>query len=311
MATATAPAPQKQQHESQQSQRTVRIPPGRGIKVEEAITINLKPQEIYQFWRNFENLPRFMYNLDSVRTLDANRSHWVARGPLGVRFEWDAEVMTDYPNEVIGWQSLEGSSVDTAGSVHFSPAPGGSGTEVHVSLQYVPPAGKVGAALAELIGQAPEHEIREDLRRLKRMLETGEIPTTQGQPHGRRVSPTWQATGKALGWFGIGLGLAEILMPDTLGELVGLPEGHRNLLPFFGLREIASGLGILSQRRPASWLWSRVAGDGMDMAFLASALLCKRAQTDRVMTALMAVAGVTALDVLCSQKMTLLPDMPA
>jgi uncharacterized membrane protein len=158
------------------------VPAGHGFKVERAITINRPPEAIYRFWRDFANLGRFMRHLESVRTTGGNRSHWVARGPLGYRVEWDAEIHNERPNELIAWRSLEGSEVDTAGSVHFKPAPAGRGTDVLVSLKYDPPAGKAGARLAELFGEAPAQTIWEDLRQLKQFLETVEIATTRGQP---------------------------------------------------------------------------------------------------------------------------------
>jgi uncharacterized membrane protein len=126
-----------------------------------------------------------MNHLESVRVCDEKRSHWVAKGPLGVRVEWDAEIITERPNELIGWRSLPGSEVDTAGSVHFTPAPGGRGTEVRVVLKYDPPGGKVGATLAKLFGRSGSQEIQEDLRHFKEIMEAGEVPTTQGQPSGR------------------------------------------------------------------------------------------------------------------------------
>jgi uncharacterized membrane protein len=158
------------------------IPAGEGVKVEESVTIQKPAAELYRFWRDLNNLGRFMEHLETVRA-EGNRSHWVACGPLGYRAEWDAEIITDRPNELIGWRSLPGSAVDTAGSVHFSELPG-RGTEVRVILKYDPPAGRLGAAVARLFGQSPQAQIREDLRRLKQYMETGEIPTTAGQPRG-------------------------------------------------------------------------------------------------------------------------------
>jgi uncharacterized membrane protein len=158
---------------------------GHGVKVEKAITIDKPPEELYRFWRNFENLPRVMTHLRSVQGKEGNRSHWVAKAPLGMSIEWDAEIHNEKPNELIAWRSLEGSEVDTAGSVHFTRAPGGRGTEIHVTLKYDPPTGKIGAAVAKLFGQEPGQQIQEDLRRFKQVMEAGEIPTTEGQPTGR------------------------------------------------------------------------------------------------------------------------------
>jgi uncharacterized membrane protein len=159
---------------------------GHGTKVEHAITVNKSAAEVYRFWRDFENLPRFMTHLIDVDTTTDGRSRWVAKGPLGLKLEWDAEIVTDTPNQVIGWKSLDGADVDTAGSVHFNELPNGRGTEVRVTLKYDPPAGKVGTAIAKLVGQSPEAQIKADMRRFKQIMEAGEIASTTGQPHGRR-----------------------------------------------------------------------------------------------------------------------------
>lgn len=159
---------------------------GHGSKVEHAVTVNKPAAEVYKFWRDFENLPKFMTHLMDVDTTTDNTSHWIARGPLGITFEWDAQILTDKPGEVIAWKSLDGADVDTAGSVHFTQLAHGRGTEVRVVLKYDPPGGKVGTALAKLVGQSPEAQIKVDMRRFKRIMETGEIPTVEGQAHGRR-----------------------------------------------------------------------------------------------------------------------------
>jgi uncharacterized membrane protein len=157
---------------------------GRGVKVEQSFTINRPAAELYRFWIDFENLPRFMRHLESVRVTGGDRSHWTACGPLGYRAGWDAETYNRRDNELIAWRSLPGSEVETAGSVHFTPATGGRGTEVRVSLKYNPPGGKAGVVIAKLFGEDAESMIREDLRRFKQTMEAGEIATTQGQPHG-------------------------------------------------------------------------------------------------------------------------------
>ncbi len=159
---------------------------GAGMKVEHAITVNAPVEEVYRFWRNLSRLPEFMSHLRSVEETDATHSRWVASAPLGMSVEWDAEIVTDTPNRVISWRSMPGSDVDTAGSVHFNMAPSGRGTEVRVSLKFDPPAGKFGSFIARLFGENPEQQIRDDLARFKQIIESGEIPTTAGQPHGRR-----------------------------------------------------------------------------------------------------------------------------
>ena len=164
----------------------VTLPYELGVRARASVTINSPREPIYKFWRDFENLPRFMRHLVSVEPSDGQRSHWVARGPGNRQVQWDAEIINEIPNELIGWQSLPGSDVDSAGSVRFREAPGQRGTEVRVELQYNPPAGVVGAYIARMFGREPEQEIAADLGRLKQFLESGEVATTEGQPHGPR-----------------------------------------------------------------------------------------------------------------------------
>ena len=159
----------------------------RGVNVEEVVTINAPAARLYEFWRNLEQLPRFMDHLVSVSQIDERLSHWVAKAPGRRTVEWDAEIINEIPDELIGWRTLEGSDVVSAGSVRFKPAGGGRGTEVHVRLQYDPPAGKVGAAAARLLGHEPSQVIREDLRRFKQLMETGEVATTTGQARGKQA----------------------------------------------------------------------------------------------------------------------------
>jgi uncharacterized membrane protein len=155
------------------------------VRTTHAIAINRTPEQIYAFWRELGNLPRFMRHLESVESRGENRSHWVACGPMGKRIEWDAEITEDRPNRRIAWKSLEGADVDHRGSVTFENGPGGRGSMVRVELEYRPPAGIAAATIASLFGEAPEQKIRQDLRRLKQLRETGEIPTTEGQPSAR------------------------------------------------------------------------------------------------------------------------------
>ena len=161
------------------------VPHGQGIKVERTVTVRRRPDELYRFWRDLENLPRFMRHLEAVTRTGEGRSHWVARAPLGGRVEWDARIVNERENELIAWQSLEGADVPNAGSVQFRELPGERGTEVRVVLEYRPPAGKAGAALARLFGEEPEQQVKEDLGRFKQLMEAGEVATTEGQPSGR------------------------------------------------------------------------------------------------------------------------------
>jgi uncharacterized membrane protein len=161
------------------------LPRDRSIRVQKSITVHRSPEELYQFWHQFENLPRFMNHLQAVQVTGEKRSHWKAKAMAGMTVEWDAEIIADRPNELIAWRSLEGADVDHAGSVHFKPAPGGRGTEVRVEMQYIPPGGVIGATLAKLFGEAPEQQLQEDLRRFKQLMEVGEVVQSEATARGR------------------------------------------------------------------------------------------------------------------------------
>jgi uncharacterized membrane protein len=153
----------------------------RGVHVYESIVINRPPAELFRFWRDFSNLPRFMDHLHDVQVLTPTRSVWTAKAPAGTRVKWEADVINEIEGELIGWQSTQNADVATAGSVRFVPSAGGDGTEIVVHLQYEPPAGKLGSLVASLFGEEPGQQIRSDLRRLKDLLESGEVPRTQPQ----------------------------------------------------------------------------------------------------------------------------------
>jgi uncharacterized membrane protein len=146
----------------------------RGVHVYESITINRPASELFRFWRDFSNLPRFMEHLDDVRVISPVRSIWTAKAPVGMRVKWEADVINEIEGELIGWQSTDNADVATAGSVRFIPSD--NGTEIVVHLQYEPPAGKLGSMVASMFGEEPSQQIRSDLRRLKMMLETGDVP---------------------------------------------------------------------------------------------------------------------------------------
>jgi uncharacterized membrane protein len=150
----------------------------KAVKVERSVTIDKPRAELFAFWRNFENLPRFMEHLVSVRVDSPTRSHWQAKAPAGRTVEWDAEIVNEVPDEIIAWKSVGEPDVSNAGAVNFSDAPGGRGTVVRVTLDYEPPAGRVGAMLSHFFSEEPDHQIREDLRKFKQLMETGEITTS-------------------------------------------------------------------------------------------------------------------------------------
>lgn len=149
-------------------------------QVKNSLIINRAPEELYQYWHNFENLPNIMHHLESVKVKGEGRSHWVAKAPAGTSVEWDAEVTEDRPNELIAWRSLEGSDVDNSGSVRFEPAPGNRGTIVKVEINYTPPGGALGSLVAKLFGEEPGQQAQESLRSFKQLMETGEVVVSDG-----------------------------------------------------------------------------------------------------------------------------------
>ncbi len=151
----------------------------RGVRLQDGITVRRSARELYDYWRTLERLTDVMPDLESITRIDDRRSHWVLRGPAGVRLEWDAEIINDVPGELIGWRSLPGADVASAGSVQFRPSR--RGTEVIVTMQYEPPAGKIGAGLAWLTGQGPARRLTESLKRFKDTLESNPgWPATAG-----------------------------------------------------------------------------------------------------------------------------------
>lgn len=153
-----------------------------------SITVNHPPAEVFAFWHDLENLPRFMVHLREVTVTGGGRSRWTATAPAGRQVSWEAEITADVPEEILAWRSLPGADVPNTGRVRFRPAPGGRGTEVHVQLTYAPPAGRLGAAAAKLFGEDPSQQLHDDLRRVKQVLETGEVVRTEGVPEGTKAS---------------------------------------------------------------------------------------------------------------------------
>jgi uncharacterized membrane protein len=169
-------------------EKLVGAPLSEGLVLEESIAVNKPVEEAYALWRQIENLPRFMVHVESVTPTYGNRSHWVARLPEPIRLEWDAAITDDQPNKKISWCSLPGSRIHHSGSVFFHPLRGHGGTEIKIILNYKPPAGSAGTAAARLLSLLTRNQIRTDLRSFKAIAETGERPTTEGQPCGR-VAP--------------------------------------------------------------------------------------------------------------------------
>jgi len=166
------------------------------LHVTKRITINRPRDEVYRFWRDLENLPQFMQHLESVHVIGGTRSHWVAKAPTG-NVEWDAEIVAEREHELIAWRSIEGSEVRTEGSVRFIDAPADRGTEVSVELEYEAPGGKLGATVAKLFGEEPTQQIRDDLRRFKQVMETGEVVRSDGSLEGAGQGASKQRAAQA------------------------------------------------------------------------------------------------------------------
>jgi uncharacterized membrane protein len=157
------------------------------VEVTKAITVRRPPQETYDFWRDFGNLPRFMEHLESVEVSGERRTHWRARGPAGRSIEWDAEIVEDRPGELIAWRSEPGAAVRNSGGVRFAKAPDDQGTEVTVELRVAPPAGDLGLAIARVLGEDPGMQLADDLRRFKQVLETGEVVRSDATLRGHSI----------------------------------------------------------------------------------------------------------------------------
>lgn len=153
------------------------VPYGRGVRVEESISVARSPMELYAFWRRLDTLPQFMHHLEEVTLLTDTRSRWRVHAPAGSRATWEAEIINDVPGQLIGWRSLPGSAIHHAGSVHFDRR--NAMTEVRVVLEYAPPARYIGASLARILGEEPQRQIAEDLRRFKEIVERGEHANLQ------------------------------------------------------------------------------------------------------------------------------------
>lgn len=159
--------------------------PVQNINVRAVVTVNKPKDEVYHFWRNLENLPSFMTHLKSVTTMDNGQSHWEAKLPgMPTTISWDATIVKDEPGSLLGWNSLPGSTIDNAGKVTFTDA-GENGTEVRIVFTYRAPLGPAGESIARLLNPLFKNMIREELRNFRRYMESGEIPTIEGQPSGR------------------------------------------------------------------------------------------------------------------------------
>ncbi|MGY1706130.1 SRPBCC family protein [Geodermatophilus sp. SYSU D00697] len=167
--------------------RTIRKGTATPMELTSATTVTRPPEEVYAFWRQLDRLPTFMAHLDEVRATNAHRSHWKASAPFGRSVEWDAETTDDVPGQRIAWRSLDGADVPNSGQVDFVPAPGGRGTEVHVTLTYELPGGALGKAVAKYFGEEPSQQLDDDLRRFKQVLETGEVIRSDGAPRGKQA----------------------------------------------------------------------------------------------------------------------------
>lgn len=148
----------------------------RSVEVDRSITIGRPSEEVYRFWRDFANLPRFMKHLSAVTEIEPGRTHWVAR-EAGVDLDWYAQIVEDVPGERIVWRSEPGGRIETEGEITFRPAPGERGTEVRVRMRCAAPGGILAMALAPLLRRFSRVQVGQDLHRMKQIIETGEVAT--------------------------------------------------------------------------------------------------------------------------------------
>jgi uncharacterized membrane protein len=160
--------------------------------ISKTVTINRPRQELYDYWRDFTNFPKFMDNIRSVEKLDERRSRWVIEAPGGTTVEFTSRITEDEPSRLIAWESEEGASVRNSGRIEFMDAAPGRGTMVRATVEYDPPLGSLGKAVAKVLQREPNVQARRDLRRFKQLMETGEV-TTSASPSGRTSEdPTQQ-----------------------------------------------------------------------------------------------------------------------
>ncbi|HEY5312745.1 MAG TPA: SRPBCC family protein [Pirellulales bacterium] len=164
----------------------VAVAAGHGVRLDQRVLIRRAVSDVFDFWRNFENLPRVLDHLYSVEMVGTSHTHWIAKGPLGVTAQWDAEIINERRGQLIAWRSLPGGDLNTAGAVRFSPSPDGFGTLLRVELKYDPPGGRLGLTLARLLGEDPRRQLRQDLARVKDLLEGEEEIIGDEAPAGSR-----------------------------------------------------------------------------------------------------------------------------
>jgi uncharacterized membrane protein len=277
------------------------------VRVQRTVTIRRPADELYRLWKDPHNLRAIMGHFAEV-DVDADQNwHWGMRTPVGHAYQWTTRIVEERPGELLRWRSLEDGPLTNEGMLSLAPATDNRETRVTLALRFHPPGGPLGLAAANALRMIPATLARKALQRFKSLVETGEIATNEG-PSARQSDRDDQALASisnvtqervagALGWFSVGLGLAELAAPRRLAAVIGVPN-RPLLIRLLGVRELVSGIGILSQHRRTSWLWSRVAGDGMDLALLGAALRSPDAARGRVSAATAAVLGVTAVDAL-------------
>jgi uncharacterized membrane protein len=271
-------------------------------QVQRSMTINRPSEELHRFWREPQNLRRIMEHFATVTPTGEETAHWEMKLPIGRALQWDTRITHETMGQAIAWESLPQSTLRIDGLLEFRPATGGRGTVASLRMRFDPPAGVLGTLAAKAMRVVPSTIAMRALHRFKNLVETGEIATSAEDPSGRRAPHADAAqkrpvmgTALGLGWFSLGLGAVELFAPNALAKMIGVPA-YTGLIRLCGLREIGAGLGLLSRRNPRMWMWSRVAGDAMDLSLLAGAMSSSEADRARVAGATAAVIGVSALD---------------
>ncbi|MBA2662636.1 MAG: SRPBCC family protein [Bradymonadaceae bacterium] len=146
---------------------------GQMIELEESVVVNQPVEEVYEFWCNFENFPRFMEHIESIQKIDDRLSHWEAAVPVtNQTIDWDAEIIEMRENELIRWSSIQGADIYNEGTVRFRRLANGQGTEVTARICYKPPAGVLGKIVGQFLNAIPASFIKNDMERFKRLVET-------------------------------------------------------------------------------------------------------------------------------------------
>lgn len=270
-----------------------------------SVTIGRPADEVYRLWSDPAALKEMLAGLVDVESAGDGALDWSLRGPLGTRIRWRTRTTVNRPGERIDLVPAHAGFIGGGLSLTLSPAPADRGTVARLEVRMHPPGGAIGAKALDYASIVPKAIAGRMLARLKSVAETGEVITTVGQPSGREAASGFaqsDAIAERLGLLSLGLGAAGTLTPAAFASVMGMPQ-HAGLFFVVGLREMATGIGLLAAENRAPWAWARVAGDAMDLVLLRSGLHSTRSHRGRVTTAMLVIGAITVADLASAGKL--------